>query len=195
MKPYAIAAVVLAVLGLLGAGGYAIRYAIDKAATAESAATLAVDANKVTNITLERQTNATEGMVQTTAKLADKVGILARDTTKGLRALQGSMKDAKEIDLDSLIPADTIVPFCVQWAKASGYSAPMDGKAVPGAPLSGSSDAIAKQCRRAWARVTWRDLLEYIMPLMQHAGELRLQLKAGAEYYGPKVGNTMGKEK
>ena len=181
-----IAAAGLVGLGLIAAGGYAIKYSIDKAAEATSTAQIAIDANATTADTLKKTAEATTKMVTLTEGLASNVDNLSRNTTKGLRALQGSLKNAKQVDLDSRVPRDVVVPLCVQWTKTSGYKSGVAGKTLPGAPVQSAADALAEQCARAWAGVTWRDLVEYIMPLMQHAGELRLQLKAGAEYYSPK---------
>ena len=183
INPKMIAAAGLVGLGLIAAGGYAIKYSINKAAEATSAAQIAIEANATTAGTLKKTAEATAKMVELTEGLSGDIGALSRNTTTGLRALQGSLKNAKQVDLDSRVPRDVVVPICVQWVKASGHKSGVAGKAIPGAPVSSPADAIAEQCARAWERVTWRDLVEYIMPIMQHGGELRLQLKAGGEYY------------
>ena len=185
MKKYLVIAAVFIVLGLLGAGGYAIEYAIDKAATAETAAAQAVDANKVTTATLERTANATKKLVDVTGALATDVQTLAKTTKTGMAKIQKGLANEKAINLDAVVSADVVSDVCVQWATASGQTSGMAGKALSGTSVPTSPHALAEQCKTAWARVTWRDLIEYIMPLMEHSGQLRLQLEAGAAYYAP----------
>ncbi|WP_027188856.1 hypothetical protein [Desulfovibrio cuneatus] len=193
MKKYLIIAAIFLAVGLLLAGGKAIEYAIDKAAKAEAAAQQAVQANVVTKHTLEYTTNATSKMVAVTGKLAEQVQTLASTTKKGMTSLQKGLADAKTIDLTAAVPADVSTALCVQWAESSGYAGGMAGKAVSSPLVQNTTHALAGQCRAAWANVTWRDLVEYVVPLMEYGGQTRMQLEAGAAYYGPKVGTHMGK--
>lgn len=152
----------------------------------KTALATAENANKTTTETLERIAGDVREIGEKTSDLSKDILSLSAATQRGILSVRKEVASAKTVTLSDPLPRDIAVSLCLQHHTANSGNA-LHGEALPGAVLFVPSDAFAKQCAAAWKRVTWGDVVEWLIPLMEHDGKLQRQLDAGRAYYTPKV--------
>ena len=179
-KPLLILAIIAA---LAAAGWFGLHAWIDR----EVDLRLTTKANEVTNATLDRLTNDLAHIKQGTEKLNQDMGSLAQDTKSSLQRVRKELANAKTVTLADPLPDAVAASLCMQYHKANSGNA-LHGKALPDSILRLPADAFAAKCGDAWRKVSWGDVVEWLVPLMEYGGQLQRLLDAGRTYYSPKAG-------
>jgi hypothetical protein len=99
---------------------------------------------------------------------ADRIDKLTTRIQSLDRRTQEALRNAPNLTLDSVLPADAADALCMQWRAASGISANTPGDAAGGADAR-TGDTPAPGCGN-WRRMTVRDAVEWNGLLLKHAG-------------------------